>query len=249
MPPRVLVVGVSGPSSSGKSTLTRLMRDVLPRATTTPPRRALILYEDDFYKPEVDIPVVDGVQDWDCPEAIDYAGLRAAVAHVRACGTVSAAVEEQSKEDRNELGKPPLETAAARALATRILGDGAGAVLEETLVCLVDGFLLFNDPELVKLLDVKLLLRAPYAKLKQRREARNGYATIEGFWVDPPGYFDDIVWPGYVRAHRDLFVGGDMDGPLAPAAVDAGIQVPPELDMTMAGLLEWALAAVIAALA
>lgn len=30
------------------------------------------------------------------------------------------------------------------------------------------------------------------------------------FWVDPPGYWDDIVWPAYLKAHRDIFQNGDV---------------------------------------
>jgi nicotinamide/nicotinate riboside kinase len=41
---KALVVGVSGASSSGKTTLSRLLRDIFPNS--------FILHEDDFYKPE-----------------------------------------------------------------------------------------------------------------------------------------------------------------------------------------------------
>lgn len=44
---RVLVVGVSGPSSSGKSTLGRLLREILPHA--------FILHQDDYYKVSLSI--------------------------------------------------------------------------------------------------------------------------------------------------------------------------------------------------
>lgn len=30
-------------------------------------------------------------------------------------------------------------------------------------------------------------------------------------WRDPPSYFDRIVYPAYVRAHKRLFVDGDLD--------------------------------------
>ncbi len=39
-----IVIGISGCSSSGKTTLARLIRDIFPRT--------FILHEDDFYKPE-----------------------------------------------------------------------------------------------------------------------------------------------------------------------------------------------------
>ncbi|KAJ2787423.1 ribosylnicotinamide kinase [Coemansia interrupta] len=32
-----------------------------------------------------------------------------------------------------------------------------------------------------------------------RREAREGYATKDGVWTDPPGYFDSIVWPNFTK--------------------------------------------------
>lgn len=48
--------------------------------------------------------------------------------------------------------------------------------------------------------------------MKQRREARSGYVTLEGFWHDPPDYVDQIVWPNYVQDHAFLFVDGDVEG-------------------------------------
>jgi nicotinamide/nicotinate riboside kinase len=47
MPERkAIVVAVSGCSSSGKTTLSRLLRDIFPNA--------FVLHADDFYKPEVE---------------------------------------------------------------------------------------------------------------------------------------------------------------------------------------------------
>jgi nicotinamide/nicotinate riboside kinase len=43
---KALVVGISGASSSGKTTLSRLLRDIFPNT--------FILHEDDFYKPEAE---------------------------------------------------------------------------------------------------------------------------------------------------------------------------------------------------
>jgi hypothetical protein len=30
------------------------------------------------------------------------------------------------------------------------------------------------------------------------------------FWQDPPNYWDDIVWPAYIKAHKNMFEGGDV---------------------------------------
>lgn len=36
-------------------------------------------------------------------------------------------------------------------------------------------------------------------------------------WQDPPHYFDNIVYPAYVDAHKQLFENGDVEkGELAP---------------------------------
>lgn len=80
---------------------------------------------------------------------------------------------------------------------------------------LVEGFLLFGDgvrEELGRLFDLAILLRATRASAGRRRASRNGYVTLEGFWQDPPGYFEDVVWPNYVKEHGYLFEDGDVEG-------------------------------------
>jgi hypothetical protein len=98
----------------------------------------------------------------------------------------------------------------------------------------------------VKHYDALFFLRVPYATLKQRREERAQYVTqseslkpIFGayqplmrflpfsgdpslakagdVWQDPPHYFDNIVYPAYVDAHKHLFTNQDVEkGELAP---------------------------------
>lgn len=90
-PPAAVIVGLSGCSSSGKTTLARLLRDLFCSAapsTTTSSTPCFVLHEDDFYRPEQDLPVRDnGLLDWDCPDAIDVAALERALEHIRAKGT------------------------------------------------------------------------------------------------------------------------------------------------------------------
>lgn len=43
---KAVIIGISGCSSSGKTTLARLLRDIFPNT--------MILHEDDFYKPEAE---------------------------------------------------------------------------------------------------------------------------------------------------------------------------------------------------
>ena len=116
--------------------------------------------------------------------------------------------------------------------------------LEHVRVAIVDGFLLYSQ-EMVAVrdtFDVKLFLRTNYETAKRRREARSGYVTLEGFWADPPGYVDKIVWPNYVKDHKYLFHDDNVEGEINDKLVDdLGIDVmPAEKQGDLSACLEWA---------
>ena len=127
-------------------------------------------------------------------------------------------------------------------------GGGGDAVLgrEGRLrLCLLDGFLLYSAQmgSVIDLIDIKLFLLVSRARAAQRREARDGYATLEGFWKDPPGYVDKVVWPNYAEAHAWLFRDGNVEGELKRDVLsDKGIhaQLGKGLDIDMETTLEWA---------
>lgn len=122
---------------------------------------------------------MNGVADWDCPGAIDFNSLKRALEYIKENGSLPDNVEY--KEYKNELGEAPVKPDEAEELKKTVLSHES--VLEKKMFCIVDGFMLYNDQEVTNALDVKLLLRAPFEKLKARREARNGYATLEGEFV------------------------------------------------------------------
>lgn len=115
-------------------------------------------------------------------------------------------------------------------------------------------------------MDARLLLPTAYEDVKRRREARTGYVTSgngsedENFWVDPPGYVDDVVWPNYALSHSWLLlpdgagsgVGQEGEGKGEDAVcvlreigdgttvrVDAGVSVPGK-GWAMEEVLKWA---------
>ncbi|KAH0614647.1 uncharacterized protein H6S33_000283 [Morchella sextelata] len=249
-PPPPLLLGLSGLSNSGKTTLSRLLRRVFPDS--------FILHQDDFFVSEGDLPVVDGDVDYDCIESIDFVGLKKALGYVREHGELPA--DLVSKEDQNSVGESGVGDGVVGECVARVKAAGMGG--GRVRLAVVDGFLLFHDEEVLGRLDLGMFLRAPYDKAKQRREARTGYVTIEGsintcensllvltsltgnvagFWEDPPGYFDKIVWPNYVKAHKHLFIDGDVSGTLDPEVMKAkNIVSPPEVDMHMSKILPWA---------
>lgn len=127
-----------------------------------------------------------------------------------------------SKEDQNSVGKCPASDAKIEAEKERVRRwaqpGGPGHEIfsggEAPRMCLLDGFLLYSPPKfsaVMDMIDVKLFLQVSRGRATQRREARDGYVTLEGFWKDPPGYVDRVVWPNYVDAHRWLFAGGDVE--------------------------------------
>ncbi|KJZ70377.1 hypothetical protein HIM_10221 [Hirsutella minnesotensis 3608] len=235
---RALIVGISGCSSSGKTTLARLLRDLFPGS--------FILHEDDFYRPENELPSKNGLLDWDCAEAIDVPAMAEALSYIRQNASFPPTLN--SKEDQNAVGRCPVPEAALTALAARIarsLAPSHPLRRGSLRLCLLDGFLLYA-PSMAALvgarLDVKLFVRASRDSVTARREARQGYVTLEGFWEDPPGYVDQIVWPNYVAEHAWMFEDGDVEGPYRQDALDKeGICVLKDapVNADLAVVLEW----------
>ena len=234
MAPTTLLLALSGPSSSGKTTIARLLRDILPK-------NVFILHEDDFYKTDAEIPLntTHNIADWDCLESINLPALSAALTHIKAHG--SPPPDLQSKEDMNSVGEVDVDSKVLEDLKRR----AEGLKLEgDVRVAIVDGFLLFSEEmtEVRDAFDIKLFLRTDYETAKKRREARSGYVTLEGFWADPPGYVDKIVWPNYVKDHRYMFRDGNVEGELNDEIVGKlGIDVmPAETQGDLTASLEWA---------
>lgn len=231
---KALIVGISGVSSSGKTTLARLLRDIFPNS--------FVLHEDDFYKPDAEIPVnevADGVADWDCLEAINLPLFEKALSHIREHGMPPP--DLVSKEDKNSVGQVDVDRKVVDDLEWK-----AGRWMFEDVppIAIIDGFLLYAEEmkEVRSLFDVKLLLRTDYQTAKARREARSGYVTLEGFWEDPPGYVDKVVWPNYVKDHAFLFKDGNVEGdPKQDLLEQLNIQaMPPATQGSMTEVLKWA---------
>ncbi|KAK7429064.1 ribosylnicotinamide kinase [Neonectria magnoliae] len=236
-----LVVALSGCSSSGKTTIARLLRDIFPHT--------FILHEDDFYRPEDELPSKDGLLDWDCAESLDIPAMADALAYIRRHAAFPPSLD--SKEDRNSVGECPVAAAAVQAQRAKVAA--ALPPSHALRLCIFDGFLLFS-PSVAAIrpsLDIKLFLRASYAKAKARREARDGYVTLEGFWADPPGYVDKIVWPNYVEEHAWMFEGGDVEGKFKEDVLDReGIKVQKDVgvDGDISKSLEWTVDTILAEL-
>lgn len=59
------------------------------------------------------------------------------------------------------------------------VANGQGSS-KTTKFVILDGFMLYVNEQLRNTIDVRFFLTAPYQVLKERRESRKGYATLEG---------------------------------------------------------------------
>lgn len=194
---QVILVALGGASSSGKTTVAKALKLLIPSS--------VLIHLDDFYFTDSNIPIdpETGYQNWDCPEAIDFDRFRECLQNIRKGVFTSINSIEPSEADLKLLKQE--ETHFAKEIEDKSHKFGKKRIV------FVDGFMLFHDPSIIKLFDIKLFFHAPFDTLKSRREARKGYTTAEGFWVDPPNYFSKIVWPAYVKSHAYLYQGEKVD--------------------------------------
>ena len=246
--PMATILGLSGCSSSGKTTLARLLRLIFPYT--------IILHQDDFYLSEESLPFRTGFRDWDCAASLDISSLVQCLRYMHKYGNTPP--EFISKEDQNSVGPNTvdpkfIEEAKLQVAAWLEDGEGQGRLGPEKQLVILDGFLLFGESvrQVRDVLDVKVFLRAKYESAKDRRENRTGYVTLEGFWEDPPGYFDRVVWPNYVEQHGFLFQKGDVEGDVEEATTrKIGIHVcPGNGEWGMQQMLSWAIDSIKEALA
>ena len=121
-----------------------------------------------------------GYANWDCHDSLNMDEFVKALQYIRSNnGQLPPTLN--SIQDNNELGESGVpeevvQIMGKEAMEQSLVKDGT----TDIVLCLVDGFLLYSDPGVIQELDLRLLVRAPYEKLKARREARSGYVTLEG---------------------------------------------------------------------
>lgn len=142
--------------------------------------------------------------------------------HITSHGTFPPT--HDSKEDRNSISACPVPDTTISELKEKVQKWAGKEVLGNKRLCILDGFLMYPESmkAIHKYLALKLFVRTTHDMCKRRREARDGYATVEGWWVDPPGYVDKIVWPNYVRDHGFMFEDGNVEGEYQKEVLEKG---------------------------
>ncbi|KAL2862861.1 ribosylnicotinamide kinase [Aspergillus lucknowensis] len=156
---RTSIIALSGPSSSGKTTLARLLQRIFAHldannAQTQFPISTFIIHEDDFYHPDDKIPYTTTksgtyIQDWDCLGALDINFLSSALRYVREHGHLPPRLK--SKEDLNDA--PPdsgvddsLIDELKRVVIDRLSGFHFPFRTDGWTLAILEGFLLFAPP-------------------------------------------------------------------------------------------------------
>jgi uridine kinase len=129
--PEALVIGICGGTGSGKTTLTERIVSALPPGT------ALVLEQDHYYKDLVHVPLADRhKQNFDHPDAVDGPLLVGHIRQLRAGQPVDRPVYDFSKHCRT----------------------GETLHVEPRPALIVEGILIFENPALRELMDIKIFV-------------------------------------------------------------------------------------------
>ncbi|EAU80443.2 hypothetical protein CC1G_12108 [Coprinopsis cinerea okayama7 len=211
IPTRVIMIGIGGATSSGKTTLAKHLRNCLPGS--------FIVHQDDFVPPAEKLPVDPefGFANWDdAPGAIEWDRMASFISDLKKSGELPSG--HRSVDEFNETSPVNVEEsviAAWRARSEQMAKEHLDKYGERLRI--------------VSNLDVKVFIRVSEGVARERRESRS-YYTPGGYyyfgvigdcssrvysegevWKDPPQYWEKIVWPAYIRAHEHLFEEGDVE--------------------------------------
>jgi nicotinamide/nicotinate riboside kinase len=219
----MLLVGCSGCSSSGKTTIVKIFNTIIQEKdkeyNTNFSKNLVVLHEDDFFKTDADIPIdpIKNIQNWDCPEALNIDLFKKELSSIRNSKSENLNLISDSlihNDNVESLDKfhfqDDFKDKLFKEFKKMVENYQQKNNTRKFYIFLIDGFMMFHDDSILDLLDVKLFFRAPYETLKSRREKRS-YTTLEGSWVDPPGYFDDFVYKFYKLNHKHLFENEDVE--------------------------------------
>ena len=131
--PRRILIGIAGGSGSGKTLVARTIVRELGSD------RVVIIDQDSYYKDLEDIPLRDReVRNFDHPDAFDNDLLKRHIRELLVGHPIEQPIYDYSQH--------------RRLLETRVIG--------EHLVIVLEGILIFVDPELRELMDIKLFIDA-----------------------------------------------------------------------------------------
>ena len=242
--PPVFLLGISGPSSAGKTTLAHLLTSIFT------PHVQLLLHGDDFGKDISFIPTRNGYIDADGPNSVDFKNLVETLDYVKANGGKPPeklkSWQSNVFQEATALQMVPMDT--LKQLSDKIseqLGDANHSIV------IMEGFLLYHLPDIRRRLDGKLFVRLDRREARRRRLTRPFYGAEakEGEFWKTEDYFEKMVWPNHVEQHADLFEDGNVEGSIdRKVCSERGIAMQETMNVEVSQTLSWAVDIVISLL-
>lgn len=191
-----LVVGISGVSCAGKSTVAKSLFEYLRDPSNVKCLRpdlvigtVKLLHQDDYYFPN-EHPIHDFIPHMNQINSEQLKSLDTNQMHQDLVNILGASCQYFAAADVHRLGAPA--------------DDGVINVL------IVEGFLIFNDRVVSRMCQLKFFIHASYGTAFKRRTDRPYDPP------DAPGYFAEFVWPWYQRnfdaiecKHELILLDGD----------------------------------------
>ncbi|RXG56922.1 Nicotinamide riboside kinase 2 [Armadillidium vulgare] len=185
----MLIVGLSGVTNGGKTTLCNSLMKILPNSTKR-------LKQDDYFLPvdsPLHVPCSSEINhhNWELISSLD---MNKMVEDIK--GIVKKSSQEPVINTKQNLCSLCKEEITIDELTTKLLPTIAPTLRKcnnHRKILLIDGFIIYDDQRLKEMCDLKFFLTLPKEECFARRQNR------EYDPPDPPGYFDACVWPMYER--------------------------------------------------
>lgn len=241
--PPVLLLGISGPSSAGKTTLAYLLSAIFA------PHVQNILHGDDFCKDISLLSTYNGYPDADGPDGVKFEKMIEVLRYVKTNeGKLPNNFSSwQADVFHDQKGK------ALRMVSQDMMKQMRNKVSEQLhgtqySIVILKGFLLHHRSDVRAMLDGRLFLRLDHQEAKRRRLTRSNYGTEakEGEFWKTEDYFEKMVWRNYVEQHADLFGNGNVEGSIDREVCSSrGIAVQDGTNVELELCLGWAVDTVI----
>jgi len=185
MKKEAIIIGISGPSASGKSLLANTIVSELGSD------QVVVISEDAYYKDNGHLPFADREKiNYDHPDSFDHALLCEHLSHLRKGNSVEIPIYSHSKHQRLQ--------------ETQSIGQHAIIILE--------GILLFTDKALREIMDIRIFMSTPLDICLTRRLKRDvveRHRTFESVmhqyettvrpmylqFIEPSSRYADIIIP------------------------------------------------------
>ncbi len=200
MPKAPIIIGVAGGSGSGKTTLARHLNEALPGS--------VVLSHDFYYKDNSDIPFEERVtMNYDHPNAFDT--------HLM--------IEDLKKlKHYHPVDRPEYSFVTHTRLSETVR-------IEPSPVIIVEGLLIFDDPKLLELLDIKIFvdsdddirfIRRLMRDVKKR--GRTVESVVDQYLHTVKPMFNQFIEPS--KRHADIIVPRGGKNPVALSMILARIE-------------------------